>query len=444
MRRTIAVAFIFFSFTRVLPAQTPAGSPDIAALKAQLDALKADYEKRIADLEKQLQDVQAQMLQMPTAAETTLVPTPVVAPPAPTASFSALNPAISAVGNFVGRADNQKVFNFEQGRVDNTLGLREAELDFRVPIDPYADGVFIPAFESDEPGKFEVDVEEAYINLKKLPFAGTPLGLKFQVGRFRPAFGKFNLLHTHDLPWTMRPLPTQEFLGDDGFISQGFSSDFFVPTPWDENQSLNARFQVLTAGDIRVQPVPHGRLSYLGNLRWFKTIGSHNTELGWSTYLHPSQKSDAKVALNALDFMYRWKPFRQGEWRSFLLGGEMMFSNAQHPDAEEPPDVALNLTEVNPSDRKPYGGSVFTQWQFDRRKYAGVRWDYTTTIVDPSLIRRSFTPNFTYYFSEFLRMRLSYEHRWSSILAENKRNSFFAELNWVFGSHPPEPFWVNK
>jgi len=41
-------------------------------------------------------------------------------------------------------------------------------------------------------------------------------------------------------------------------------------------------------------------------------------------------------------------------------------------------------------------------------------------------------------------MRLSYEHRWSSILAENKRNSFFAELNWVFGSHPPEPFWVNK
>jgi len=443
MRRTIAVAFIFFSFTRVLPAQTPAGSPDIAALKAQLDALKADYEKRIADLEKQLQDVQTQMLQMPTA-ETALIPTPAAAPPAPTTTFGALNPAITAIGNFVGRGDNQKVFNFERGRIDNTLSLREAELDFRVPIDPYADGVFIPAFESDEPGKFEVDVEEAYINLKKLPFAGTPLGLKFQIGRFRPAFGKFNLLHTHDLPWTMRPLPTQEFLGDDGFISQGFSSDFFLPTPWDENQSLNARFQVLTAGDVRVQPLPHGRLSCLGNLRWFKTIGSHNTELGWSTYWHPSQQADNKVALNALDFMYRWKPFRQGEWRSFLLGGEMMFSNAQHPDAEEPADVALNLTEINPSNRKPYGGSVFTQWQFDRRKYAGVRWDYTTTIVDPSLIRRSFTPNFTYYFSEFLRMRLSYEHRWSSILAENKRNSFFAELNWVFGSHPPEPFWVNK
>ena len=165
MRRTIAVAFIFFSFTRVLPAQTPAGSPDIAALKAQLDALKADYEKRIADLEKQLQDVQTQMLQMPTA-ETALIPTPAAAPPAPTTTFGALNPAITAIGNFVGRGDNQKVFNFERGRIDNTLSLREAELDFRVPIDPYADGVFIPAFESDEPGKSSVVLGRSGSNLR--------------------------------------------------------------------------------------------------------------------------------------------------------------------------------------------------------------------------------------------------------------------------------------
>jgi hypothetical protein len=27
---------------------------------------------------------------------------------------------------------------------------------------------------------------------------------------------------------------------------------------------------------------------------------------------------------------------------------------------------------------------------------------------------------------------------------ENKRNTVFVELNWLFGSHPPEPFWVNK
>jgi hypothetical protein len=50
----------------------------------------------------------------------------------------------------------------------------------------------------------------------------------------------------------------------------------------------------------------------------------------------------------------------------------------------------------------------------------------------------------SYYFSEFLRARLNYEHRWSDIASENSRNSLLMELTWIFGSHPPEPFWVNR
>jgi hypothetical protein len=226
----------------------------------------------------------------------------------------------------------------------------------------------------------------------------------------------------------MRSLATEEFLGEEGFISQGMSADFFVPTPWDDNSSLNARLQVLTGGDIAISPDHHNRLAYLGNLRWFKTVaGSNNVEAAWSSYVHPGNAASPIVRLHAIDFMYRWKPFRQGEWKSYLFGGEFMFSD-RNADA----------------DRRPYGSSVFTQWQFDRRKYAGVRWDYTTAIADPTLIRRSLTPYFSYYFSEFLRLRLNYEHRWSSLLTENKRNSAFIELNWIFGAHPPEPFWVNK
>ena len=63
----------------------------------------------------------------------------------------------------------------------------------------------------------------------------SPLGLKFQIGRFRPSFGKFNTLHTHDLPQSTRSLLTEEFLGEEGFISQGVSTDFYLPTPWSEN-----------------------------------------------------------------------------------------------------------------------------------------------------------------------------------------------------------------
>ncbi len=419
---SFALVFIFTLNTKVL-AQTPSAS-DVNALRSQIEALKADYEKRIQELETQLQEIQAQMLQIsPEAA----APAP---PPAPT-SLGALNPAISVIGNFVGRIDDKKVFNEDGARIDNNMNLRETEVDMRVPVDPFADAVLIMSLESKLPGTFSADVEEGYVNIKKLPFlTGSPLGLKFQVGRFRPAFARFNTLHTHDLPTTMRSLATEEFLGEEGFISQGLSTDFFVPTPWDENSAVNARVQVLTGGDIAVSPESHNRLAYLGNLRWFKTFaGTHNAEVAWSSYLHPGRGESPMARLHGIDFLYRWKPFRQGEWKSYLLGGEFMFSDR---------------TDIEHTSRRPYGTSVFTQWQFDRRKYGGVRWDYTTTLADPTKQRRSLTPYVSYYFSEFLRLRLNYEHRWSDIVPENKRNSVFVELNWLFGSHPPEPFWVNK
>ncbi len=426
--RTLAFPFLFILLKAADGSAQAPTAAEVNAVRAQIDALKADYEKRIQALETQLQEIQAQMLQIAPDSFAGEAAAPTTVPTSP----GALNPAISVIGNFVGRIDNQKVFNNEGVRIDNQPGLREAEIDLRVPVDPYADGVLILSLESESPGKFMADVEEGYVNVKKLPFMESPLGMKFQVGRFRPAFGKFNTLHLHDLPTTMRSLVTQEFLGMDGFISQGVSTDFFVPTPWDENSSINARVQVLTGGDIAVSPESNNRLAYLGNLRWFKTFaGTNNAEIAWSSYLHPGRRGEAPMArLHGIDFMYRWKPFRQGEWKSYLLGGEFVFSD--------------HVTTPEQTRRRPYGATVFTQWQFDRRKYAGMRWDYVTTLADPGMQRRSLTPYLSYYFSEFLRLRLNYEHRWSDLVAENKRNSVYVELNWIFGSHPPEPFWVNK
>jgi hypothetical protein len=415
----------------------------LQALRAQIEAMKADYEKRIKELEGKVEQLQADLLRGP-AEPAAAAPTP----PPVQAIPGALNPAISVIGNFVGRADSRKVFNEDRDRIDNKLNLREGEIDMRVPIDPYADGVFIASFESETPGKFSVDVEEAYVNIKKLPFMDSPpLGLKLKVGRFRPAFGKINVLHTHDLPQSFRPLPVQEFLGDEGFIQNGVSGSFFVPTPWDKSSSLDLTLQVLNGGDVAFSPSLGSRASYLGHARWFRTVKDvHNFELGWSSYFHPRGNDLRSADFHGADFMYRWKPFRQGEWKSFLLGGEVMFARSARPDAAEPADVAraIETLGLEPGGGRPYGFTGFGQWQFNRRWYAGVRYDQTTTLFDPDLKRRSATPYFSYYFSEFLRFRLNYEHRWSDLFTENGRSSVFAELNWVFGSHPPEPFWVNK
>ncbi len=429
-------------------AQTKPDFDALQALKNQIDQLKADYEKRIKDLETQVQQLQTQMLQAaPEApAETGAAPAAQLPSQQVQSVPGALNPAISAIGNFVGRGDSQKVFNEADERIDNKKNLREAEIDMRVPVDPYADAVLITSLASPTPGRFSVDVEEGYVNIKKLPFLGSsPLGLKLKVGRFRPAFGKINILHTHDLPQSFRPLPIQEFLGEEGFNQNGVSGNFFIPTPWDPNSNLDVTLEFLNGGDIAISPETRTRASYLGHLRWFRSFGDANIfELGLSSYFHPRGNQVASTNFQGVDFLYRWKPLRMGEWKSFLLGGELMFAHRAYPEAAEPADVARAIAGLQPGRGKPIGYTVFGQWQFDRRKYAGLRWDQTTTLFDPGLKRRSITPYLSYYFSEFLRFRFNYEHRWSDLFTEDKRHSVFLELNWAFGSHPPEPFWVNK
>jgi hypothetical protein len=420
---------------------SPAGA--IEALRAEISAMKSEYEDRIRRLEARIEELQVQVLRGGPDAET---PSP-TAPPAPAAQTTAgvLNPAISVVGNLVGRADSQKVYGETGNRIDNKIILREAEIDMRVPVDPYADGVLITALESEAPSRFSVGVEEGYVNIKKLPFLDKPpLGLKIKAGRFRPAFGTINVLHTHDLPQTFRPLPIQEFLGPEGFVADGVSANFFIPAPW-ENSSLDFTLQALTGGDIATSPNPDARMAYLGHLRYYGTFGtSHNLELGWSSYFHPKGNGIAEADIHGFDFLYRWKPARRGEWRSFLVGSELMFGRRAYPEAAETPEVARAIAGQPAGQGRPLGYYVFGQWQFNRRTYAGVRWDKTDILFNPALRRRSLTPFVSYYFSEFLRLRLNYEHRWSDLFTENRRNSVYAELNFVFGSHPPEPFWVNK
>src|SRR4030095_11413411 len=122
------------------------------------------------------------------------------------------------------------------GRVDTPCSRREAEIAFRAAVAPWADAVLIASFEADTPGDFTATIEEGYITLKKLPLLDSaPLGIKFEVGRFRPAFGRINKIHTHDLPWMDRPGSFTNLFGNEGFSQDGISAQAFIPTPGTDN-----------------------------------------------------------------------------------------------------------------------------------------------------------------------------------------------------------------
>ena len=404
-------------------------------------------EERVKALEEELERLK---LQLPEEGEEPLAEEADVTAPAPVAapapSANALNPTVTAVGNGLYRADDDPVMA-AGAPVDNRFNLREVELDFRAAVDPFADGVFIASFESEVPGEYEAGIEEGYVVIKRLPVPGLdepPLGLQFKVGRFRTEVGRVNVLHLHDLPQTSRPLVTEELFGEEGYVGNGASAHVFLPF-FDDDSSLELTGQVLTGGGIPVADGAGDSPAVIGNLRWFRTFGdAHSFDLAFIAHhgrTDPAARRNAQTY--SADLLYKWKPLRGGEFRSFVMGGQVFqavrdFIVELDTDGDGEPDMALER------DAAPLGYFGWAQLQVARTMYLGGRWDDTATVADDELRRRALTGTVAWYASEFLRFRLGVEHRWSDLLEEDGHDAAFAEVNVVIGAHPPEPFWVNK
>jgi hypothetical protein len=348
------------------------------------------------------------------------------AAPAPV-SKNAFNPQITVFGNFLGRVDDDRVHLDDDPsleRIDDTMNLREVEVDLRAAIDPWADGVLILSSEAEVPGDYETGVEEGYVQLKKLPLLDSaPGGLKLKVGRFRAAFGRFNKIHLHDLPQVDYPRSLGTFLGEEGYIQNGVSGQFFLPSPG-ESASLEATLELLGGGDLPMgADLNAPDVSGLVHLGWFQELGEHHTfDLGTSYWTTEGERE-----LWGGDATYKWKPHAGGDTRSFLVGGEVFAAHVDEPGLDD----AL-------------GWFLWAQYQFTRSTYFGVRFDDAEELDDASLSTQTTSAFLTYYTTEFLRLRLGAAHAQSDLVEVDGRNTAFLELNFVFGSHPVEPYWVNR
>jgi len=343
-------------------------------------------------------------------------------------SASIFNPGITVFGNIFSRLDDQPVFLEDDPaleRIDDRINLREVELDFRAAIDPWADGVVIAAFESEVPNESEAEIEEGYLVLKRLPLLDSaPGGLKLKLGRFRPEFGRFNYIHLHDLPQPTYPRALGTFLGEEGFIQNGISGQFFLPVGG-ESSSLEGTVQVLDGGNLPLAEDAAGsEIAALAHLKWFQDIDENsNVELGLSGY-----EADTDHQLLGLDATYKWKPLSGGEWHSLLIGGELFASRLDDPALGD----------------DPLGYYLWSQYQLQKNLYLGARYDHTEELENENLSTDTVAGYLTYYTTEFLRFRLGLEHTESDVAELDGLNTALLEVNFVFGSHPVEPYWVNR
>jgi hypothetical protein len=404
----------------------PASAAELKAIEADLEDLKSAND----DLKSELADLKAQQ-----------------AASKPPTSLSALNPQITAFLNAAMRIDDKRVTTPSGVAIDDRPFLRTAEFDFRAAVDPYADAVAILALEDQAGNGFDADVEEGYVVIKRLPILeSAPLGLKLKIGRYRAPLGAVNQMHMHDMPWTTRPLAVARLLGtengeffESGYNPVGIDAEVILPEII-PGVVMEANADVVDGGGIAISDRRHDHPGFLGHYNLFFTVhDTHDFNLGASGYY---EGGPHRAGLLALDALYKWKPLAAGEFHSVVLGGELFYANRRFTAlAIDPVGAPVSLGDKQTA---PVAGFGFAQVQLSWHVYLGARYDYAQDITDDRLTTQIGAGYLSYYTSEFLRFRAGYEHRFSDVPAERGVNSFIAEVNVVFGSHPTEPYWVNR
>ena len=323
------------------------------------------------------------------------------------------NPNISAIGDFLASTGHNEVNPMP------SLALHEAELGLQAIVDPYARGDFFFTFGT-ESG--DVGVEEAYITFLNLP--GEVL---LKAGKLKGAFGKLNTQHLHTRLFADVPLPMQNLLGsEDGIDDSGISISHLIPAPagiFLEGTAQLFRgttenlFYAYTRSDV--EPLFH--LKGYGDLS-----ESSNVEIGVSwTRGSNLQGPGFHTTLMGLDATFRWKPLRQGLYRSLIVQAEFYLSEQQMPGGT----VRAN------------GFYALAQYQLGRRWFAGYRYDQSEHADNASLRDRGNSVMVTFWPSEFSQIRAQWRQvRYELTTGTSPASELILQLQFSIGAHGAHAF----
>jgi hypothetical protein len=424
---------------------------EIDQLRKDFEALKQQYGDRLTALESKLATAEgAPAAGAPAAAQAAPTAQPAAQPSAQVppgaegaggpsgalpvygwgaAGSKVFNPDIAVIGDFLGAAGR----NTENP--SPALEMHESEASFQAIVDPYGRADFFFSF-----GEEGVELEEGYLTLTTLPG-----GLLTKVGKMRAAFGKVNTLHNHVLPWTDRPLVTQNLVGgEDGITDAGISVARLIPNPW---FFLEATGQVFR-GDSGPEDQPlfrsgkPGNLSYVGHLRGYHDITeSTNVDLGLS-YAYGHNAADPRdiglltTDLFGVDATFRWRPLQRSIYHSFVGRSEWIRSRREQPIGR--------LERIRRGQEQPVvheiadGFYVSGDYQFARRWFAGARFDRSGRAFDGSLIDTGGSALLTFWPSEFSQVRGQY--RRTNYAEGPTANEFLFQFQFSIGAHGAHPF----
>lgn len=324
----------------------------------------------------------------------------------------------------------------------NRFDVGSVELDLRAAVDPRADAVAIlPVSRSlSDPLFFQrksanggaintsIDIEEAYLFLHDF---GVP-NLTAKVGRFHLRFGRQNILHGHDWPTVDNNFVNQSFLGPESLNDTGLSLSFVIPPKLVGGQYLEAIVEVITGEGSEDDPVLNnnalvGKPGLNAHFLWNHDFARDwNLELG-SSILLGKHNNDSHQNAELFGFdatLIHTDP--TGRFNNQLIEAEAIYGIT---------DTSRRETQ------HAFGAYLLAQQQIDRDWYVGCRLDWTQNALNDKQEVWGVSPYVSWYWSEFLRWRLEYQHKGGDVKTED---TVYFQLTWIFGAHPPHPYWAMR
>ena len=365
----------------------------------------------------------------------------------PRANPAPFNIGLSALFSAGGSSvTDTQLANLQAGGHDpNRTGftVQNVELSSGGAVDPYLDGQANLIFLIDRGGETVVELEEAFLATRALPY-----GLQVKAGQFFTEFGRQNPQHPHTWAFVDQPVVLSRFFGGDGLRSQGARIAWLTPLPWYSEFYLgtqNANGETVTsflwAPDETVGGytlIDRGGARKLADLlwsaRWLNGVDISDTlsaNLGMSALVGPNASAiNTDTRIYGVDLYVKWRPVVNQRGFPFVAWQTEWLKR----DYETPA-----------SPLEDHGGYTQVLWGFTPRWVAGLRLEYADGQgddgTDPLRDRRKrYAPNLTFYPTEFSKIRLQYNRDWAEHLAGNSANSVWLQWEFNLGAHTAHKF----
>jgi hypothetical protein len=330
--------------------------------------------------------------------------------------------------------------------------IPNGELALDGTIDPYFKGFINVVNKLDANAETTVELEEMYLLSTSLP-----ANLQLKVGQFFAEFGRQNNQHPHAWGFADQPLILNRMFGPEGLRSQGARLSWLLPTSFYTEAMVSVMNSAggtawsfrsdesteIHGGAAVDRPVHGGQdLLYVPRIATSLDLTDNQVLLvGASGAFGPnSGGAHTNSAVLGGDVYWKWKSSYAHQGFPFVsFQGEYLTRNYE-VDARAAEEGGATLPAETIKDDGAYAQFL---WGIKPRVVAGLRgeWvtaDPATTITTSRADRTRWSPNLTWYPSEFSKIRVQYNYDLRAGLGTD--HSLWVQVEFLLGAHAAHKF----